>query len=279
MYLNNIYIFIKGGLGNQLFQYALGKVISNRHNGNIVLIKQIFNNPNNTLRKFKLGDMNLKFTLLDNNLSKVLLITKIPFFLQIIKENKNFSYQKINFTKKNILLNGYWQSYKYFLNDKLELYNEFFKRNILNDKYIKYSQLICKKRSVAIHIRRGDYVTNINANQFHGVLNLNYYKKAISFFNQKIKNPNFFIFSDDINWCKKKFKSNDIIFIDEKISDEIQEMKLMSLFSNFIIANSSFSWWPAFLSINHNKVVVSPKNWISENIDLSDLIPNTWHKF
>lgn len=276
MQLNNIHILIKGGLGNQLFQYAVGRVLSEKYGGKLRLIESLKINPKNTYRKFKLLEMNLNYTKFNYF---YFLFHKYTRKIQIIKEVKNFKYQEIKILTKDILLDGYWQSHKYFNQHKLFLYNEFFKNLKLKKEYKKYLSKFDLKNSVALHVRRGDYVTNFNASKFHGVLDINYYMSAINFFKNKGSHCNFFIFSDDIIWCKKKLNFDNIIFIDEKNSDEIQEMKLMSLFSNFIIANSSFSWWPAFLSINHNKVVVSPKNWISENIDLSDLIPNTWHKF
>ena len=197
-----------------------------------------------------------------------------------MKKKKNFFYQNINpEISSNIYLTGYWQSYKYFHEIKNLLYAEFFRDIVINDEYKKFINFVTGINSVSVHIRRGDYVTNKNANKFHGVLPYTYYESSFRFLKKKFPNAYFIIFSDDINWCKANILNESTVFIETINQDDVQEMKLMSMCSHFIIANSSFSWWPAFLSTNHNKLVVSPKNWISENIDLSDLIPNTWYKF
>ena len=251
MHLKNIYLEIQGGLGNQLFQYALARNLKYKFGGNIKVIKKQLRNPNNTHRVLKLNELSLDYSLVKKKIDILkLYIYKLGFNIKKIEEKKNFFYQNINpEISSNIYLTGYWQSYKYFHEIKNLLYAEFF-RDIV-----------------------------INANKFHGVLPYTYYESSFRFLKKKFPNAYFIIFSDDINWCKANILNESTVFIETINQDDVQEMKLMSMCSHFIIANSSFSWWPAFLSTNHNKLVVSPKNWISENIDLSDLIPNTWYKF
>ena len=279
MKLRNIYIQVKGGLGNQLFQYALAKILSKKFGGKIFVVYNLFKNPRNTFRENKLSAMQIKFNNLDNTLKKISIFFHLFLFIQKIKEKKNFTYQTFNFKKKDIYLIGYWQCYKYFNEYKDYLYQLFFDGIKLDKNYQKYLQHFQCHNSIAVHVRRGDYITNKFANTYHGVLSKDYYQSSINFFNQTKKNAQYFIFSDDIEWCKKNFINHDFIFVDESHPNEIQEMKLMSMFSFFIIANSSFSWWPAFLSPSQDKKVVCPKTWNLIDEIFDDLLPKDWQRF
>ena len=135
--------------------------------------------------------------------------------------------------------------------------------------------------SVCIHIRRGDYVEDIITNQFHGVCNLDYYYRSIEYIASKIKNPYFFVFSDDPLWVKQnlilKYPCD---YIDQNFGKkDYEDMRVISKCKHNIIANSSFSWWGAWLNINPNKIVIAPKNWFkSKAINTKDLIPESWFK-
>lgn len=278
MYLKKIYVLIKGGLGNQLFQYALALTLKKKHGGDIILIRNI-THINNTPRELKLNFLDSKISKINTMINLLFFyFIKLPFFIQRITEKNGFKYEKINIKKKSIFINGYWQSFKYFEHD-FDLIDQSIFANIqLNENYNKFKQIIVSNVSAALHIRRGDYVTNKNANSFHGLLDLSYYELAIKTLNQKFDNLKYFIFSDDIAWCKKNFNSKNYIFIDLEFPDEVQEIKLMSMCSHFIISNSTFSWWPAFISKKENKQVVCPKKWTTKQNDYSDLIPQEWIK-
>ena len=185
-------------------------------------------------------------------------------------------------------MHGYFQSYKYFENNKqiildlLEIDNPAFKSSVKN---IDFSN------SCSIHIRRGDYVKIAQTNPLnpHPLQSINYYKQAINIINAN----KYFVFSDDIAWCKENLKDERLFFIDysEKnlnyFSSDLCELQLMSLCSNNIIANSSFSWWSAYFNTNESKKVVAPKTWFSNeyikiisefNSDkvINSLIPEKW---
>ena len=128
-------------------------------------------------------------------------------------------------------------------------------------------------------MRRGDYVTNKNASSFHGTKDLGYYKAALKPVLKQTNKPVIFVFSDDPEWCKQnlKFSQNTIYVEGNKKGSE--DMRLMMQCKHNIIANSSFSWWAAWLNQNSDKVVVAPKKWFNDpKIDVSDVIPKSWLK-
>lgn len=276
--LNKIFIEIQGGLGNQLFQYAISRSIQLKCNGKIIIVKKIIKNPKNTQRKYLLDSFFLNIHSV-NIISNFFFNIFNSFYCQKIIENKDFKFQNFIFEKKNIFLKGYWQSYKYFDDIKNILYKEIFEFiKFNNSDYLKYFNMIKNCKSVAMHIRRGDYISNINANNFHGFLGFDYYRRSIELIKKKNSNLKFFIFSDDIQWCKNKFYGDEFIFIECSDNNEILEMKLMSECNHFIIANSSFSWWPAFLSRSLHKIIICPKKWTLMKTNFKDLLPEEWIK-
>ncbi|HOV15035.1 MAG TPA: alpha-1,2-fucosyltransferase, partial [Spirochaetota bacterium] len=148
----------------------------------------------------------------------------------------------------------------------------------LSIKAINISNQIKNSNSVSIHVRRGDYVGNIKTLNFHGVCEIDYYIDAINSIKQKVQNPLFFIFSDDIEWCKNNIKDENSIFIDFERDDYV-DMYLMTVCKHNIIANSSFSYWAAYLNQNFDKIVIAPKKWFkddNQNKRTEGLIPEKW---
>jgi len=177
---------------------------------------------------------------------------------------------------KNVLLLGQWQSYLYF--DEVELRRHFnFKDNIENsDIYTKH--LLAKIRnsnSVMLNIRRTDYLNN----DFHGVIGLDYINKSVEIISSKVNQPEFFIFSDDIEWCSQNINLKNMTIVDHKYKGYkfSYYLQLMSNCKHFIIPNSTFAWWSAWLNTNTDKIVISPKRWFNrEDINTNDLIPDNW---
>ena len=129
-------------------------------------------------------------------------------------------------------------------------------------------------------MRRGDFLSNPGAQKFHGVCSITYYKKSINFIMQKVKNPHFFIFSDDLEWTKLNFNfiENPFTFV-ENDSDAL-DFWLMCLCKHNILANSTFGWWAGWLNKNNSKIVIAPKKWfLNSTISTDDLIPKNWHRF
>jgi len=176
-------------------------------------------------------------------------------------------------TSDNNIIDGFFQSEKYFVHNRdkiLEVLGP--KENITDTINERYGNLL-KKRTTSIHVRRGDYVRHPN---HHPTQTVEYYQEAISKLNDKT--DLFLIFSDDIEWCKENLKIENAVYIDNE-KDYI-ELYLMARCDNNIIANSSFSWWGAWLNENEDKVVIGPEKWFGSaiNHDTKDLLPEKWIK-
>lgn len=276
---DKLIITLKGGFGNQLFQIVNGISLSKKFNKKLIIDISSFSKLNsykNTKRNYELGILNLKYKKIYYLAFFYKFYSKFSNKIIHLKE-KNFNFNKILLDNdKSYLIDGYWQSYKYFEKDFSFIFNslENIKKKINLNSF--YKDLL-RSNSVCVHIRRGDYITNPNTKQFHGICEIDYYEKAISYIYSKIPDANFYFFSDDINFLKKNYanKKNFKIISNSKFNF-IEEFVLMLSCSNFILANSSFSWWAAYLSNNVNKLVVAPAKWFNVNIDTSDLIPKEW---
>jgi hypothetical protein len=179
-------------------------------------------------------------------------------------------------SSQNYYLDGYWQTEKYFLVNRQKLLNDFCLKQSLSavaNNLANHAKSVC---SVSIHVRRGDY---LNYSNTFNIQSVDYYQRAINVLKNKLVSPIFFVFSDDITWCKANLSfANDLIFIDESIAD-YEQLTLMSLCSHHIIANSSFSWWGAWLGLNQDKVVIAPQNWFADHaLTVNDIVPNDWLK-
>jgi hypothetical protein len=291
-----ICISINGGLGNQMFQYACGKALALKHETSLVVyLDSINKNSKTTTNRFvQLEVFKLKLNVA--NLSELKILR--PLFYRILNTlsfkfgfkgiqkpsyfvEKNFSYNsKINKVSKNCFLSGYWQSSKYFNSFESIIRKEFTFKDRLVGKNLSIFHEIRNSNSISLHIRRTDFLTTAN-NKTHGVCSLEYYKTAIQFICEKINNPIFFVFSDDIQWAIKNMTMPyEFTFVSENYNENSHiDMHLMSICKHNIIANSSFSWWGAWLNQNPNKIVISPKNWFLNkklNDQTGDLIPDSW---
>lgn len=275
---------IKGGLGNQMFQYALYKKLKNIGNktygdlsyfnkNNCYELERIFNieintNYNLVLKKIFEND-NLFFKIFRKILKSILVKNIIQQNDVEFKENIfNYNY-----------FDGYWQSEKFFKDIKEEICVEFKFPPITEDKNLYIKNEIEKVEAISIHIRRGDYIEN---KVLDGLASLEYYERALRYIKLKIENPVFFIFSDDIEWCKKNLKIDfPTYYIDWNNGEEsFRDMQLMSLCKHNIIANSTFSWWGAWLNSNSNKIVIAPEIWFRKEsgYNYEDIVPETWVK-
>lgn len=271
-----------------MFQYAAGLNLSNMLNTDLMLETSML--ENDKLRNFSLGCFNISGILIgqkqfkNNFILPLTLIRKFDFLcnfgskLRLYKE-KSFNFDN-NFLdlKGNICIDGFWQSEKYFKNISELIKKEF----SLKKKISQVSKNILRKikihNSVSCHVRRSDYITNPNTNLFHGTCSIEWYIKSINYIYENVNNPKFYIFSDDINWAKKNFpKDKNFKFIsNSKYQKDFEDLYLMSNCKHNIIANSSFSWWSAWLNKNTDKIVIAPQCWFKAKIDTSDLIPQNW---
>jgi len=270
-----------GGLGNQMFQYAIGRHLAEKNRTALSLdISTLLKRDeiNYTPRNFELNVFNVKYSKLINKPSSSYFNKAYnKLFTSTINE-KGYNYDsQVLSNKGNIYLNGFWQTEQYFKDIEEIIRKDFtFKAtpNAININHIKNINAV---NSVSIHFRRGDYITNSSAVDFHGICEPEYYQNAINEIKNKVTNPHFFIFSDDVEWVQENFIiDNATIISNNTASDAFEDMRLMAACKHNIIANSSFSWWAAWLNNNPDKIVIAPKRWL-KNIEI-DIIPVSWTK-
>lgn len=181
----------------------------------------------------------------------------------------------------NIYLDGRWQSEKYFSDIEEIIRREFSIETPQQGKDKEMANLIASCEAVSLHIRRGDYVTNPGISKMLGICELDYYYRCVDHILQVVKKPHFFIFSDSMKWVRENLKlPGSAIFIDHNgARKNYEDLRLMSQCKHHIIANSSFSWWGAWLGRNDKKIIIAPKKWFNDpGFETKDLIPRSWMK-
>lgn len=296
-----IIVRLMGGLGNQMFQYAAGRRLAQVHKVPLCLDLSYFDHqtkfaPFDTHRSYTLCYFNIieKIASPDDQKRsayawKNTISAKI---FRLIQRGLPLQFRSVYWQKwhgfdpavlnlgKHVVLNGYMQSWRYFADIQEIIRKEFTLREPFHPGNQCLADEICSKTSVGVHIRRGDYVYNSTINQVHGLCSLDYFHEAIKFMFQKVSNPHFFIFSDEPEWVKENFKLNYpvTIMMHNGVERDYEDLYLMSRCQHFIIANSSFSWWAAWLSSNNKKIIVAPKKWFASQYDPVDLLPDTWYR-
>lgn len=288
---------LNGGLGNQMFEYAFACALQYQYGSEILFDFAFFNDVKMcdevTTRFFELDVFNLKCkpcTVADLALVrrpefeskfKNSFAKKFPhlFGINYFREKNNTFYDK-NLVGKNdyYYYEGYFQNEKYFKHLRNNLVSDFSLKIPIDEKNQFILDKIKNTDSVSVHIRRGDYVTLDYVNKIHGVCSLSYYEKAIEYIAQRVKSPHFFLFSDDIQWVIENLKINyPFSVVDFNQEKGWFDLNLMKNCKHHIIANSSFSWWGAWLNENPSKIVIAPKRWTA-NKQKCDIIPSGWVK-
>ena len=275
-----------GGMGNQMFQYALGRHLAIKNESSLTLFH--VDVGFSSQRPYALGCFKLASKAqikLDAKNKKAKIWRKLRNLLgveeSVVREDSFHFDPKILDLRGNIHLHGYWQSEKYFKDIRPTILEDFTFVRPLNNRNQRIFDEIKKTNSVSVHVRRGDYVINQQTNKFHGICGPDYYKKAVDIIAKRVGNPVFYFFSDDIGWVKKNLKTNyKNVYVDLNIGEQsFVDMQLMSNCRHNILANSSFSWWGAWLNFNPGKIVVAPKKWFQDpSMDTKDLIPSGWIK-
>ena len=276
---------LKGGLGNQLFQYAAGRAVALHHKLPLKLDLTVFENyklhNGYRLDQFAIqagiATENDIINLKGGNNVLFSALRKAGFFKRksYFKEKRSSYFDARVFKNKFVYLDGYWQNELYFSNIREVLLRELSPINSINDLGCDYLEPINKCNSVSLHVRRGDYLNLKNIN----VLDVDYYMKAVEYIRKSVEKPTFFIFSDDLDWCKKSLGFLDGCIYVDRTQTEIDDLKLMSFCRHNIIANSSFSWWGAWLNQNPRKTVIAPKDWMLNDPSSSNVILSDWVKF
>lgn len=270
----------EGGLGNQMFQYALAKclIVKGRFvTGDFSAYYHIGR------RDFALMDVFSAVSIKECN-TKLKWNYKMDPSFYIVEESIHSVDKKeanINILQKNKgYFEGYWQSYQYVNLVEEDLRKEFKFAYKNGDKLHKISNKILMENAVSIHIRRGDYLEKKAQQVFGDICTNDYYEKAIKYIKKNVSNPVFYFFSNDIKWVRENYEGLDAIYISKDMFDIYEDwydMFLMSCCKHNIIANSTFSWWGAWLNTNKNKIVIAPSKWIN-NCEIIDIYPKEWIK-
>lgn len=284
---------IIGGLGNQMFQYAAGRALSLEYGVPLRLdvsefagydlhqgfeLQRVFSCPAEIATESDVRDiLGWQFS------SGIRRIVARPGLAVIrrdgfVVEPFFHFWPEIHNLPRDCYLVGYWQSDKYFQDAASVIRADFTFKLPLVNRNAELAEQISQVNAVSLHVRRGDYANNLKTTATHGLCSLDYYRAAIRHVAERVDQPHFFIFSDDIAWVKSNLK---IEFLSQYIdhnqgAENYNDMRLMSLCQHHIIANSSFSWWGAWLNPNVDKIVVAPKKWFTYERETTDLIPREW---
>jgi len=288
----SVVVRLNGGLGNQMFQYAFGRALSEKRKLPLVLncygLKSKL--PGVTQRPYALDSFLLTDFVAVSYEPYSLKLNRFARFVPALASMLSVRFEKVSsydvdaINDTNRIFEGYWQSYRYFGEIKHIILDEFQFRGEFCNSFIHYKSEINKGPSVMLHVRRGDYITMASASLYHGVLGVDYYKLAVAEVLEREPQARFFVFSDDIDWCSKKMDFlpvNTLYIQPDTCRSDVQELILMSLCQYHIIANSSFSWWAAWLSDSNQYgnvgMIYAPKAWfVKQNIDQSSRFPSHW---
>ncbi|QDO81998.1 alpha-1,2-fucosyltransferase [Shewanella psychropiezotolerans] len=279
---------VVGGLGNQLFQYAFYIALKQQFNEEVKLDISQFNdyklhNGYELELVFQLGETYSTKKEVEAIYSKNSTLPQkiLRYFQRKIKVEERrkheFQYKNVlvGLENKNVYFRGYWQSYKYFEAVEETLRNTLKFPPVSETNNLELLNKIKNHNTVSIHVRRGDYVGH---STLGGICTTTYYKNAINLINQKVDKPLFIVFSNDIVWCEEYLSLQDAIFVDWNTEEKsYRDLQLMSSCNHNIIANSSFSWWGAWLNNKPNRIVIAPDKWIQGVEYINDLIPSTWN--
>lgn len=297
-----IIVRIQGGTGNQLFQYAFARGVASKLKTDFLIDKSVCDNakydPHKIHRKYSLGLFNTKVKFAkDSDMFFFVWIRKHykifdtiykyirlkRFFLPFYYPERIFAFDPNVFSVKGIkYFDGDWQTEKYFKHIADEIRKEITSINPLSEKNIKIKEEIQNTNAVSLHERRGDYTTDLLAIEYHGVCSQDYYNKAIEYIEKNVSSPHFFIFSDDYEWSVENSKhiKHPVTCIKGSEDKDCEDLALISKCKHHIIANSSFSWWGAWLNPRKDKIVIGPKIWFrnAPKADTKDIFPEEWIK-
>lgn len=286
--MTEVKVLLKGGLGNQMFQYAAARAIALRNGLNSVTLDtswfdKLHDPSSTTKRAFELDflsndTVNIStgsrsvWEIIPNSIKKLL-----PIRNRLTETSLSFD-SRVIFAEAPITLDGYFQSEKYF---------EDFKEIIANDFRVRTEALpvslkelhteISTSKSLAIHVRRGDYLTNKNANSFHGITGLDYYQNSLAVMQAESRFDRLYVFSDDPEWVLAQEIFQKCEVVQPSAGKSIWDLWLMSAAESFIIANSSYSWWGAWLGQSSKKKVIAPSPWFFQQPSSDvDLVPESW---
>jgi hypothetical protein len=286
-----IIVRLQGGLGNQMFQFAAAYALSRRLGTECRADLSAFRK---NIRTYQLdcfigapviarpGDLPLRSRLAAAGVP-YLISTKIgAIFGDMTGFHEQYAFvfdARFSDIPDNSYVEGYFQSEKYFCGVAADVRRLFRFRSDPDPTNEKLLDEICRSLAVSVHVRRGDYVSDPHTNQFHGTCSVDYYNRAFEVMGAKVREARFFVFSDDPQWARANIKPpSETVFVGHNTArSDYEDMRLMSNCRHHIIANSSFSWWAAWLNPSRDKVVIAPKRWIADpSRPVLDILPDTW---
>jgi len=295
-----IVVKLMAGLGNQMFQYAAGRTLAEKHQTDLYLDLSWFEGQKaagDTSRVYELGYFNLPAIIAPKKIGRAVfmaesgaanlgVLTKIAKLswgklpqLNIVRQEGAGVNENFFKSSDDTLLIGWWQSPEYFAGISSLIRKDFRFNEFSNGSVKELAGKVKQTDSVSVHVRRGDFITNEEAKAFHGSTNLDFYKTAAKRIASKLKAPVFYVISDDIRWCQKNLELGGFstVFVTNTRS-AYEDMHLMSLCQHNIIANSSFSWLGAWLNNNDSKIVIAPRAWFQDKKSNSEIeiIPKEW---
>lgn len=293
-----VIVKLQGGLGNQMFQHAAGRSLSLRLGTPLKLDRWLMDNPvkGNTPWRYALGALNIQEEFAGSRetvelsgqertrLRKLTLRLRraaglAPPRATVLLDTDLRFHPEFHEVSGDVYLDGYWQSEKYFLGISETIRREFSLRRPLEGADREFAEAIAREDSVSIHVRRGDYVSNPAANRFHGLCSVEYYRRCMAIISEKVGAPRFVVFTDDPVWAREYMDvPHGTTFVDwDQPRNGSVDLELMRRCRHHVIANSSFSWWGAWLCENPGKLVLAPARWFNDpSKDTGDLIPESW---
>lgn len=285
-----IVVRLMGGLGNQMFQYAAGRALALKHNVSLSLDLSFLKahaGDQYTQRHFELDQFSIAATIATEKELDLFSAAPRGFLHKLFgKQNQYKIYNESSSSynpasemlQDNVLLNGFWQSEKYFGAIGETIRADFMPTFSFSEADEKLISRLRAENSVALHVRRGDYVSLKSASEYHGICSIDYYNAAIEKIRQNVKEASFYIFSDDLDWCRENFKHlGSAVFVKNETGNSGCDLLMMSYCKHNIIANSSYSWWSAWLNNNRSKMVIAPAQWFAPHVPVNrDLIPPGW---
>jgi len=283
-----IMVNLKGGLGNQMFQYALGRKLSLANKdalmfdtGGLVRAEM----SGDVSRPFALGAFHISGSVASPELAARArypygILSKLSHILRtkLLRQMHVGWEPALLHLQDSVYLDGYFQSPKYFDDIRTILLQDLTLRGAPSETVEKFRTSMAEKESVSVHVRRGDYVSNTKVQSAYGTCSSQYYQEAMELIGARVPSPSWFVFSDDISWVKEHFAfPGEVTYVSDHSITDAEELTLMAACKHNIIANSSFSWWGAWLNQNPEKIVIAPDPWFdSKKNEHRDLIPESW---
>jgi glycosyl transferase family 11 len=290
-----VIVQLKGGMGNQMFQYALGRCLAEGRRVPLALDTSLLSNRIPCGRKFneyalgafpvaariaKKEDLPLypETHSIGSRFWRMAHVVRVRLAgFRYVRERRYSFDPNILKQPDGIYLDGYWQSERYFASVESIIRHDLALQRTLAEPAENLRKKISSTESVCIHVRRGDYLQHLS---HHGVVGAEYIQNAVKLLDSRLGRPRFYVFSDDIPWCREHLRLDaEHCFVTPENAgrDDIEHFRLMTLCRHFIISNSTFSWWAAWLSQSSNKIVIAPRQWHADRkIVDCDVVPASW---